>query len=187
MKKILSILTFILALTNGYKATAEETNMTDKNILVAYFSATGTTAGVAQKLAVATGADLFEIKPEQPYSDADLDWTDKQSRSSVEMADTASRPAIASKVEDMSKYNIVFVGFPIWWYREPSVIDTFLESYDFAGKTVIPFATSGSSGMGKSGEIMQALVPDATVLSGKRFPADVSEDELKTWASEWVK
>ena len=93
---------------------------------------------------------------------------------------------IASKVEDMAKYEVVFVGFPIWWYREPSIIDTFLESYDFGGKTIVPFATSGSSGMGKSGEIMQKLVPNAKVLEGKRFPANVSADELQSWAKEWL-
>ncbi|MEE6207213.1 MAG: flavodoxin [Alphaproteobacteria bacterium] len=161
--------------------------MTDKNVLVAYFSATGTTAGVAKRLATAVNADLFEIKPQQVYTEADLDWRDKQSRSSIEMADASSRPAIADKVEDMSKYDVVFVGFPIWWYREPSIIDTFMESYDFSGKTIVPFATSGSSGMGKSGEIMQSLAPQAKVLSGKRFSADASEAELKTWADEWLK
>ena len=176
----------ILTVFTISNANAKENEMTGKKVLVAYFSATGTTAGVAERLAKATGGDLFEIKPKQPYTTADLDWRDKQSRSSVEMNDMSTRPVIASKVEDMSLYDIVFVGFPIWWYREPSIIDTFMESYDFAGKTVIPFATSGGSGMGKSGEIMQSLAPKAKVLSGKRFPADVSEDELKTWADEWL-
>lgn len=186
MKKVLSILTMILSVLTISNAKAEENNMTGKKVLVAYFSATGTTAGVAEKLAKATGADLFEIKPVEPYTDADLDWRDKQSRSSLEMADMRSRPAIASKVEDMSRYDLVFVGFPIWWYREPSIVDTFMESYDFSGKTIVPFATSGSSGMGKSGEIMQALVPRAKVFDGKRFPANVSEEELKIWAAEWL-
>jgi flavodoxin len=186
MKKILSILTIILTALTFSGANAKENNMTDKKVLVAYFSATGTTAGVAKKLAAATGADLFEIKPEQPYTDADLDWRDKQSRSSVEMADKSSRPAIASKVDDMGQYNVVFVGFPIWWYREPSIIDTFMESYDFSGKTVIPFATSGGSGIGDSGKIMQSLAPSAKVLSGKRFSASVSEEDLKKWADEWL-
>ena len=156
--------------------------MTDKKILVAYFSATGTTAKVAERLSQAINADLFEIKPAQPYSNADLDWTDKKSRSSVEMADKSSRPAIADQVADMSQYNVVFVGFPIWWYREPSIIDTFMTSYDFAGKTVIPFATSGMSGIGDSGKSMQALAPSAKVLEGKRFSSGVSAEELKSWA-----
>lgn len=186
MKRLLSLATMFLTTLTIFNANAEETNMTDKKALVAYFSATGTTAGVAQKLAKAINADLFEIKPEQPYTDADLNWHDKQSRSSVEMNNESSRPAIASKVENMSQYNIVFVGFPIWWYREPAIINTFMESYDFSGKTVIPFATSGSSGIGKSGELMQSLAPTTKVLSGKRFSSSVSEDELKKWAAEWL-
>ena len=186
MKKILSLLLVSLTFLTSFNAKAEDNNMTDKKVLVAYFSATGTTAGVAERLAKATGGDLFEIKPEQPYTDADLDWRDKQSRSSVEMADKSSRQAIASKVEDMSKYDVVFVGFPIWWYREPSIIDTFMESYNFSSKTVVPFATSGGSGMGDSGKIMQSLAPQAKVLSGKRFSSSVSEEELKKWADEWL-
>ena len=160
--------------------------MTNKRVLVAYFSATGTTEKVAQKLASVTRADLFEIRPEQAYTADDLDWQDKQSRSSVEMADRSSRPAIASKVEDMGGYDLIFVGFPIWWYREPSIIDTFIESYDFAGKTVVPFATSGMSPIGDAGENMQALAPQAKVLKGKRFPADVSENELRSWSKGWL-
>ena len=186
MKKILIVIAMILTSLTSFNVKAEEGNMTDKKVLVAYFSATGTTAGVADKLAKVTGGELFEIKPAQPYSEADLDWRNNQSRSSVEMADMNSRPEIASKVENMSQYNVVFIGFPIWWYREPSIIDTFIESYDFADKTVIPFATSGSSGMGKSGENMQKLAPNAKVFEGKRFPANVSEEVLKTWADEWL-
>ena len=186
MKKILSLLLVSLTFLAGFNANAEESKMTDKKVLVAYFSATGTTAGVAEKLATATDGDLFEIKPEQPYTDADLNWHNDQSRSSVEMADKSSRPAIANKVEDMSKYDVIFVGFPIWWGRQPSIIDTFMESYDFAGKTVIPFATSGTSGIGDSGSIMQSLAPQAKVLSGKRFSSGVSETELKKWADEWL-
>jgi flavodoxin len=156
----------------------------NNKILVAYFSATGNTAEVAQKLANAINADLFEIKPEQPYTSEDLNWQNDKSRTSIEMGDKSSRPAIASKIEDISQYKIVFVGSPIWWGREPSIMDTFIESYDFAGKTVIPFATSGSSDIGDYGANLQALAPDAKVLTGKRFPADVSGEELKTWADE---
>ena len=158
----------------------------NKKVLVAYFSASGVTAKVADRLSKAIGADLFEIKPAQPYTNADLDWTNKKSRSSVEMDDRSSRPAIANKVADMSQYDVVFVGFPIWWYREPSIIDTFMESYDFSGKQVIPFATSGGSGMGDSGSIMQKLAPKAKVDSGKRFSSGVSEKDLKDWASKWL-
>jgi len=128
---------------NGGEVMAE--TKSNKKVLVAYFSASGVTAKVAKKLSNAIGADLFEIKPAEPYTSADLDWTNKKSRSSVEMADKSSRPAIANKVADMSQYDVVFVGFPIWWYREPSIIDTFMESYDFSDKQVVPFATSGSS------------------------------------------
>ena len=186
MKKLFSIILVVLTFLTAFQAQAEENKMSDKKTLVAYFSASGVTAGVADKLAKSIGADLFEIKPEQIYTDADLDWRNKQSRSSVEMNDRASRPAIASKVENIAQYDVVFVGFPIWWYREPSIIDTFMEAYDFSGKTVVPFATSGSSGIGPSGENMQKLAPKAKVLEGKRFPSGVSAEDLKKWASEWL-
>ncbi|WP_130837341.1 flavodoxin [Lachnoclostridium sp. Marseille-P6806] len=153
--------------------------------LVAYFSASGVTAKMAEKLAETIGADLFEIKPETPYTKEDLDWTNKKSRSTIEMEDRNSRPAISTKVGDMEQYTTVFVGFPVWWYREPSIIDTFIESYDFHGKTIVPFATSGMSPIGDSGRNMQALAPGAKVVAGKRFPNGVSADELKKWASEY--
>ncbi len=154
--------------------------------LVAYFSAGGNTAKVASRLASAVNADLFEIRPEIPYTKGDLNWLNKKSRSSVEMNDRNCRPAIASKIENMSEYDVVFVGFPIWWYREPSIIDTFMEAYDFSGKTVIPFATSGSSPMGNSSLNMQDLAKGARVVEGDRFPVRVSENELKQWASKWM-
>ena len=120
--------------------------------LVAYFSATGTTAKVAETLADAIGADIYEIEPEVPYTEADLNWRDANSRSSIEMNDPLSRPAIAGKRDNMADYDTIYVGFPIWWYVAPTIINTFLESYDMTGKTIIPFATSGSSGMGKTNE-----------------------------------
>ncbi|MBP5166350.1 MAG: NAD(P)H-dependent oxidoreductase, partial [Oscillospiraceae bacterium] len=138
-------------------------------ILVAYFSASGVTKKVAENLAKAAGADIFEIVPEQLYTKADLNWMNKKSRSSVEMADRSSRPAIASKIDDISRYEYVFVGFPIWWYREPSIIDTFMESYDFSGKTVVPFCTSGGSGLGDSAANMRSLAPGAKVIEGQKF------------------
>ena len=179
---------FLLKSNNNGGSVMADTQKTNSNkkVLIAYFSASGVTAKVADKLAKATGADLFEIKPAKPYTTADLDWTNKKSRSSVEMADINSRPKIANKVVDMNKYDVIFVGFPIWWYREPSIIDTFMESYDFSGKQVVPFATSGSSGMGNSGSIMQKLAPKAKVDSGKRFSSSVSENDLKSWASKWL-
>ena len=156
------------------------------NVLVAYFSASGVTEKVADKLAKEIGADLFEIQPEVPYSDADLDWMDKKSRSSVEMNDRKSRPAIRSRVEDIGQYEIIFLGFPVWWYRQPSIIDTFLEAYDFSGKRIVPFATSGGSPIGSAGNNIQALAPAAKVEEGKRFMAGVSGRMLADWASEWL-
>ena len=150
--------------------------------LVAYFSASGVTAAVAKKLAAAVGADLFEIQPKQLYTDDDLNWQNSRSRSSVEMNDRSCRPAIASAVENMAQYDAVLVGFPVWWYREPSIIDTFMEAYDFSGKKVVLFCTSGGSGLGDSAQNMQALAAGATVVNGKRFSPSVSEGELKAWA-----
>lgn len=153
-----------------------------KKILVAYFSASGVTAKAAWKLSEAIGADLHEIKPEVPYSSADLNWMDKKSRSSVEMNAPSSRPTIAEKLADMEKYDVVFVGFPIWWYVAPTIINTFLESYDFSGKTIIPFATSGGSGMGKTNEKLEPSCPGATLLQGKLLNGNLSEYSLKNWA-----
>lgn len=155
-------------------------------VLTAYFSASGVTARVAERLAEAIGAELFEIRPEVPYTNADLDWQDKSSRSTVEMNDRSSRPAISSKVTDMNQYDVIFIGFPVWWYREPSIIDTFMESYDLSGKTVVPFATSGGSPIGASGKNMQALAPGAKVLDGKCFASNVSGKALADWAAKWI-
>ena len=149
--------------------------------LVAYFSATGTTARVARNLAEAIGADLFEIVPGQPYSAADLDWRDKNSRSTHEMNDKACRPAIVGGVENMAAYDTVFVGFPIWWYVEPRIVDTFLEAHDLAGKTIVPFATSGGSGLGKAPQRMATLAPGATVLEGRLLNGNPGADELRAW------
>lgn len=160
--------------------------MTNKKVLVAYFSATGTTEGLAKRLAGITEGDLFKIIPEEPYTADDLNWQNSKSRSSVEMQDKKCRPAISSKLDNINDYDVIFVGFPVWWYREPSIIDTFMESYDFAGKTVVPFATSGGSPIGESGKNMQALAPEAGVAEGKRFSVDVSDTELKNWAKEWL-
>ena len=154
--------------------------------LVAYFSASGVTKKLAGRLAAQVGADLFEIEPKVPYTSADLNWRDANSRSSVEMNDRSARPEIASTVADMGAYDVVFVGFPVWWYREPSIIDTFMEAYDFSGKTVVPFATSGSSGIGDSGKNMQELAPGAKVEMGERFATTISDSKLASWASQWV-
>ena len=135
--------------------------------LVACFSASGVTARVAQEIAAAVGADVCEIRPQQPYTAADLDWTNKKSRSSVEMNDPASRPAIAGAEVDMTKYDTIFLGFPIWWYVEPRIIDTFMEKYDFSGKTLIPFATSGGSGVEGAARNLQRAYPQAQWKPGK--------------------
>lgn len=152
--------------------------------LVAFFSASGVTAKVAEKLADTIGADLFAIEPEVPYTKADLDWMDKNSRSTVEMNDPASRPAIARKRDNMDEYDTVFVGFPIWWYVAPTIINTFLESYELAGKTIIPFATSGGSGMGKTNEKLLPSCKGAKLMEGKVLKAKVSVDEVATWVAE---
>ncbi len=153
--------------------------------LVAFFSASGVTRAVAKSLAKAANADLFEILPETPYSSADLDWTNKQSRSTIEMNDPAFRPAIAKRLSNMDEYDTLFVGFPIWWYIAPSIINTFLESYDLSGKTVIPFATSGSSGMGDTEKVLKALCPQSVVWKkGKRLDAHADETSLKAWIKE---
>ena len=164
--------------------TGEETMNNKSTALVTYFSATGTTKGVAERLAATIGADIFEIVPAKPYTNADLDWRDKKSRSSVEMADRSSRPAIANAAPDLAKYTTIYVGFPIWWYREPSIIDTFIESNAalLEGKTIVPFATSGGSGMGDSTANLQKLAPKAKVIEGRRFNASVDADTLKAWA-----
>ena len=152
-----------------------------QKILIAYFSASGVTARAAKEMAQAVGAELYEIRPVHPYTSADLNWTDKKSRSSVEMNDPASRPAIAEPVEGMEQYDTVMVGFPIWWYVEPRIVDTFLESYDFTGKTLIPFATSGGSGLGSSISDIKATVPGAEVSKGFHSSGHADDEDLIRW------
>ena len=156
-----------------------------KKALIVFFSASGVTKGVAERLCKAVGGDLFEIIPTKRYTAADLDWMDKNSRSTIEMKDPSCRPPMAFAV-DCAQYDVVFIGFPVWWYREPSIIDTFMETYDFTGKTVVPFATSGGRGIGRSGENLQQLAPGAKVVHGKLFASNVSEKELAVWAAEWL-
>ncbi|MCD8132687.1 MAG: NAD(P)H-dependent oxidoreductase [Clostridiales bacterium] len=155
-----------------------------KKTLVAYFSASGVTAALAKRLADATHADLHEIQPEVPYTKADLDWTNKNSRSSVEMNDKSFRPPIANRMENMDDYDRIYVGFPIWWYVAPTIINTFLEQYDLTGKTIIPFATSGSSGMGRTNEDLKTSCKGAVLKEGKRFSANAGVAELKAWAEK---
>lgn len=150
--------------------------------LVAYFSASGVTAQVAKKLAEAVGADLFEIAPKVPYTKADLDWMDAKSRSTVEMKDPGSRPELAAVLPNAADYDTVYVGFPIWWYVAPTIVNTFLESIDLSGRTVVPFATSGGSGMGKTNERLAPSCKGAKLLNGKVFKRSVSREELAAWA-----
>ena len=176
MRKLAIMLTALLAMSLGVSA---QTNKQMKT-LVAYFSASGVTKGAAEQLAAVAGADLHEIKPETPYTDADLDWTDKQSRSTVEMKDKNSRPAITDKLANMQDYDVVYVGFPIWWYTAPTIINTFIEAYDFKGKTVIPFATSGGSTIKKACEDLKAAYPDVKWKEGKLLNR-VSKQDLESW------
>lgn len=152
--------------------------------LVAYFSASGVTKVAAERLAKAAKADLFEIKPAVPYTQADLDWTNKKSRSSVEMNNPNSRPEIAEKVSNMGDYDTVLIGFPIWWYVAPTIINTFVESYDFSGKTIVPFATSGGSGMGRTVDVLKPLCPAADWKKGKMLNR-VSDRELEDWVKDF--
>ena len=150
-----------------------------KKLLVAYFSASGVTAQAAETIAETIGADLYEIRPETPYTPADLDWMNRRSRSSVEMNDPASRPAIAEPAADIEQYDTILVGFPVWWYVEPRIVDTFLESYDFSGKTMIPFATSGGSGMGRTVDELKPRAPKANWKPG-RLLNRCSESEVRS-------
>ena len=182
MKKIATMMAALLAICLSACSQADKQKETKemKKTLVAYFSASGVTRGVAQQLAEVTGGTLHEIKPEQPYTDADLDWHNKQSRSSVEMQDKKSRPAITDKLADMNDYDVIYVGFPIWWYTCPTIINTFMETYDFKGKTVIPFATSGGSSIKKACEDLKAAYPDVDWKEGKLLNG-TSKAELETW------
>ena len=180
MKKIIMMLTALLVVSLSACSQKKTETKMEQKALVAYFSATGTTKAAAQQLAKVAGADLYEIKPEQPYTDADLDWQNKQSRSSVEMQDKHSRPAISGKLQNMHEYNVVYVGFPIWWYTAPTIINTFLETYDFKGKTVIPFATSGGSSIQKACADLGAAYPEIKWKDGKLLNR-TSKGDLQKW------
>ena len=206
MRKILSILLtlcLIIGLTacsggsseeaadtdNGSEATAaEQTTEAEPNdsstgnaTLVVYFSATGNTRGVAEKIASITGADIYEIKAAQEYTDADLDWHDSDSRTTHEQNDPSARPEIGSDPVSLDGYTTIYIGYPIWWGEEPRIMDTFVESYDFDGITMIPFCTSSSSGIGRSGQNLADNAGSGNWLEGARFGGGASEDELSTW------
>ena len=149
--------------------------------LIAYFSASGTTAKLAKTLAAAAEGELYEIRPAVPYGRGDLNWMDKKARSTLEMKDPDCRPAMADAAAPVGENDVIFLGFPIWWYREPSIIDSFLDAYDFSGKTLVPFFTSGGSQLGEGQSRIEALAKGARVLAGKRFSARASESELTSW------
>ena len=152
------------------------------NPLVAYFSATGTTAKAANALAKAVGGELYEIRPAVPYTSADLNWMDKGSRSSVEMQDPSSRPALADADAPVAGHDVIFLGFPVWWYVAPTILNTFLEAYDFTGKTIVLFATSGGSGLGESAAGLRPSAPGARIVDGRVLNGRLNEAELKAWA-----
>lgn len=158
-----------------------ENTETDSEILVAYFSATGTTKALAEYAADALDADIYEIIPQEIYTSADLDYGDSNSRSTKEMNDPDSRPAISGTVENMERYNVVFIGYPIWWGEAPRIIDTFMESYDFSGKTIVPFCTSSSSGIGSSAKNLHTFAPDAVWLDGDRLKSSSSREDMVEW------
>ena len=188
MKNIVLIILTLLVITAGIVyavqsklATNKGVNM-DKKVLIAYFSATGTTKKVAENLAKATGGDLYEIKPLKPYTDADLDWTNKQSRSTIEMDNHNSRPEMVNDDFSVAEYDTVFLGFPIWWYIAPTIVNTFLEKHDFSNKTIVLFATSGGSRFGKTIDNLRPSVSNSTkIIEGDILNGNPSVDELKKW------
>lgn len=158
-----------------------ENDAAEQKILVAYFSATGTTEGVAEQIAEGLSCNLYEITPQDPYTDADLNYSDTNSRTTSEMNDENARPAISGSVSDMAQYDVVFLGYPIWWGEAPRIISTFLESYDFTGKTIVPFCTSGSSGISSSVSSLKPLASGATWLEGQRFGGGASDETVMEW------
>ena len=164
----------------GDESMNEEEEM---KILVAYFSATNTTEGVAEKIAEGLSADIYEIVPEQPYTDDDLNYHDNNSRSTIEMNDSSARPVISGSVEDMDQYDIVFIGYPIWWGEAPRIVDTFVESYDFSGKVIVPFCTSGGSGVGSSATNLEQLTSGAQWLDGQRLNGSDSQETVMEWVN----
>lgn len=158
---------------------------TGSNILVVYFSATGNTRVIAQNIADGLQADIFEIVPEEPYTAEDLDYNDDNSRCTLEMNDSSARPAIAAEIENFEQYDTVFLGYPIWWGQAPRILETFVEGYDFTGKTIIPFCTSASSGIGSSGNTLESLAGSGSWMDGRRFDSDATADEVTEWASQF--
>ncbi|MBQ6762720.1 MAG: NAD(P)H-dependent oxidoreductase [Bacteroidales bacterium] len=184
MNKIITVIAAAVLVGLSISACAQNNKKTDTEMktLVAYFSATGTTEAVARDLAEVTGATLYEIKPEVRYTAADLDWRDKTSRSSVEMQDRSSRPAIVKDLADADSYDRIFIGFPVWWYTAPTIINTFIEAYGFKGKTVIFFATSGGSSIDKANAEFKEQYPEINWKAGKTLNSE-SKAEIQAWES----
>ena len=178
----MSLLTFSCS-SKAQKQTTDTGMQSDKKILVAYFSCTGTTEKIAGAIAQAVNGKLYRITPAVAYTSADLNWNNKASRSSVEMADENSRPALGGETLNLKDYDVVFLGYPIWWDLCPRPVNTFLEKYDFSGKTVIPFATSSSSGMGQSGTLLEEMANGGTWQSGQRFSSGASSSTVRDWAA----
>jgi flavodoxin len=166
---------------NDNNKSDNEVNTTQTKILVAYFSATGTTKGVAESISEILNADIYEIEPKEPYTNADLDYNDKSSRSTTEMNDSSARPEIANSVDNMDDYSIVFIGYPIWWGDAPRIVSTFVESYDFSGKTIVPFCTSGGSGISASVSNLETLTTGANWLEGERLNGNASNGDIEKW------
>ncbi len=185
--KTIRILSLIMALftlsTTGCANQSAKPQQEGKKVLVAYFSATGNTAAAARKLANVTGGTLLEIAPAQPYTSDDLDWNDKQSRSSVEMNDPKSRPALKATTEKVADYDVIYLGYPIWWGVAPHVINTFIETHDLKGKTVVPFATSGGSNIIQSVSELKKAYPDVNWKDGKLLNR-ASEDNIRQWVEQ---
>lgn len=169
--------------TEAFQVKETETVSEGTKVLVAYFSATGTTKGVAERIANGLSSDIYEIVPEDPYTDADLNYNDNNSRTTIEMSDSSVRPAISGSVENMDQYDIVFLGYPIWWGEAPRIISTFVESYDFSGKTIVPFCTSGGNGIGSSTSDLEKLTDGATWLDGQRLNGSDSQDTVMEWVN----
>ena len=180
---LLSVLSVIVCLTAGAQ-TKEKQSM--NKILIVYFSATGTTEEIAQKLATVTGGELYKIQPEQPYTDVDLDWNNRQSRSSVEMNNPKSRPAIKGRKENIADYDVIFIGYPIWWNLAPTVVNTFIENHNLRGKTVIPFATSGGSTIGNSVATLKKNYPEINWRNGKLLNR-ANEQSIREWTKDVLK
>ena len=191
MKFKLNVLFFVIclmAVLSGFSAVnaqqSEQSPVEERDVLVIYFSATGTTKGVAEKIAALTKADIFEIVPVQLYTVADLNWNDRNSRTSIETDDSSCRPEIAGEPIDLEGYSTIFIGYPIWWGDIPRIMSTFVESYDFEEITMIPFCTSGGSGVGQSDKHLEEQAGSGKWLKGTRLQGNISEDALLSWISE---